>query len=263
LAGSHEIRNVSTKEDLRIHPNNELIFCLSNVILDARKQCQGGRSMIIEQITVGEMEVFCYLIACEETREAAAIDPAGDEDDLERIIALVREKNLHLAYIINTHGHADHTYGNQLLARRTGAKTVMHELDDDLFTTEEARLWAQSFGLNPAPPVDIRITDGYRLALGKVNLEFIHTPGHTPGAICLLAENNLFTGDTLFVGAVGRTDLPGGSMETLLESIEEKLLPLPGDTIIWPGHDYGDQPTSTMAMEKETNPYITDFILDK
>jgi glyoxylase-like metal-dependent hydrolase (beta-lactamase superfamily II) len=219
--------------------------------------------MIIEQITVGEMEVFCYLIACEETREAAAIDPAGDEDDLERIIALVREKNLHLAYIINTHGHADHTYGNQLLARRTGAKTVMHELDDDLFTTEEARLWAQSFGLNPAPPVDIRITDGYRLALGKVNLEFIHTPGHTPGAICLLAENNLFTGDTLFVGAVGRTDLPGGSMETLLESIEEKLLPLPGDTIIWPGHDYGDQPTSTMAMEKETNPYITDFILDK
>jgi hydroxyacylglutathione hydrolase len=219
--------------------------------------------MIIEQITVGDMEVFCYLIACEETREAAAIDPAGGEDDIERIIALVREKNLHLAYIINTHGHADHTYGNQLLTSRTGAKTVMHELDDDLFTTEEARLWAQAFGLNSAPPVDIRITDGYRLTLGKVTVEFIHTPGHTPGAVCLLAENNLFTGDTLFVGAVGRTDLPGGSMETLLKSIEDKLLPLPGDTIIWPGHHYGDHPTSTMAREKETNPYITDFILDK
>jgi glyoxylase-like metal-dependent hydrolase (beta-lactamase superfamily II) len=175
----------------------------------------------------------------------------------------VREKNLHLAYIINTHGHADHTYGNQLLTSRTGAKTVMHELDDDLFTTEEARLWAQAFGLNSAPPVDIRITDGYRLTLGKVTVEFIHTPGHTPGAVCLLAENNLFTGDTLFVGAVGRTDLPGGSMETLLKSIEDKLLPLPGDTIIWPGHHYGDHPTSTMAREKETNPYITDFILDK
>jgi hydroxyacylglutathione hydrolase len=219
--------------------------------------------MIIEQITVGDMAVFCYLIACEETREAAAIDPAGGEDDIERIIALVREKNLHLAYIINTHGHADHTYGNQLLTSRTGAKTVMHELDDDLFTTEEARLWAQAFGLNSAPPVDIRITDGYRLTLGKVTLEFIHTPGHTPGAVCLLAANNLFTGDTLFVGAVGRTDLPGGSMETLLKSIEDKLLPLPGDTIIWPGHHYGDHPTSTMAREKETNPYITDFILDK
>jgi glyoxylase-like metal-dependent hydrolase (beta-lactamase superfamily II) len=219
--------------------------------------------MIIEQITVGDMAVFCYLIACEETREAAAIDPAGGEDDIERIISLVREKNLHLAYIINTHGHADHTYGNQLLTSRTGAKTVMHELDDDLFTTEEARLWAQAFGLNSAPPVDIRITDGYRLTLGKVTVEFIHTPGHTPGAVCLLAENNLFTGDTLFVGAVGRTDLPGGSMETLLKSIEDKLLPLPGDTIIWPGHHYGDHPTSTMAREKETNPYITDFILDK
>jgi glyoxylase-like metal-dependent hydrolase (beta-lactamase superfamily II) len=76
-------------------------------------------------------------------------------------------------------------------------------------------------------------------------------------------ENNLFTGDTLFVGAVGRTDLPGGSMETLLNSIEKKLLPLPGETVIWPGHDYGDQPTSTMAREMETNPYITDFILDQ
>ena len=95
-----------------------------------------------------------------------------------------------------------------------------------------------------------------------MTLEFVHTPGHTPGAVCLLAENNLFTGDTLFVGAVGRTDLPGGSMETLLKSIENKLLPLPGETIIWPGHHYGDTPTSTLAHEMETNPYITDFILD-
>jgi glyoxylase-like metal-dependent hydrolase (beta-lactamase superfamily II) len=218
--------------------------------------------MIIEQITVGDMEVFCYVIACEETREAAAIDPAGGEDDIEKIIALLSEKNLHLSYILNTHGHADHTYGNQLLASSTGAKTVMHELDDDLFTTEEARMWAQAFGLNPAPPVDIRITDSDRLTLGKLTIEFIHTPGHTPGAVCLLVENNLFTGDTLFVGAVGRTDLPGGSMETLLKSIEDKLLPLPGDTVIWPGHDYGDQPTSTISREMETNPYITDFILD-
>ena len=219
--------------------------------------------MIIEQITVGEMEVFCYLIACEQTREAAAIDPAGGEDDIQRIMAMLKEKNLNLSYIINTHGHADHTYGNQLLASHTGAKTVMHELDDDLFTSEEARVWAQAFGLTAAPPVDIRISDGGRLSLGKLTVEFIHTPGHTPGAVCLLVENNLFTGDTLFVGAVGRTDLPGGSMEILLKSIEDKLLPLPGDTIIWPGHDYGDQPTSTMAREKETNPYITDFILDK
>jgi glyoxylase-like metal-dependent hydrolase (beta-lactamase superfamily II) len=219
--------------------------------------------MIIEQITVGDMEVFCYVVACEETREAAAIDPAGDKDDIEKIIALLEAKDLHLAYILNTHGHADHTYGNQLLASRTGAKTVMHEMDDNFFTTEEAKGWAQAFGLSAAPPVDIRITDGDRLALGKLSLEFIHTPGHSPGAVCILVKDNLFTGDTLFVGAVGRTDLPGGSMETLLRSIEEKLLPLPGETLIWPGHDYGDQPTSTLEREKETNPYITDFILDQ
>ena len=219
--------------------------------------------MIIEQITVGQMEVFCYLVACDETREAAAIDPAGDEGDIEKIISVLEKKDLHLAYIINTHGHADHTFGNQLLAGRTGAKTVMHELDDDLFTTGEAKAWAAAFGLSGAPPVDMRITDGYRLPLGKLTLEFIHTPGHTPGAVCVLVENNLITGDTLFVGAVGRTDLPGGSMETLLNSIKEKLLPLPEDTVVWPGHDYGDQPTSTMGRERETNPYITDFILNK
>jgi glyoxylase-like metal-dependent hydrolase (beta-lactamase superfamily II) len=219
--------------------------------------------MIIEQITVGEMEVFCYVIACDQTREAAAIDPAGDRDDIEKIIAVLEEKDLQLSYIINTHGHADHTFGNQLLASRTGAKTVMHELDDDLFTTEEAKAWAAAFGLSAAPPVDIRITGGHKLPLGNLTLEFIHTPGHTPGAVCVLVENNLITGDTLFVGAVGRTDLPGGSMETLLNSIAEKLLPLPEDTVVWPGHDYGDQPTSTMGREKETNPYITDFILDQ
>ena len=219
--------------------------------------------MIIEQITVGEMEVFCYVIACDETREAAAIDPAGDKDDIAKLISVLEEKELQLWYIINTQGRADHTFGNQLLASRTAAKTVMHELDDDLFTSEEAKAWAAAFGLSAAPPVDIRITDGYRLPLGKLTLEFIHTPGHTPGAVCLLVENNLITGDTLFVGAVGRTDLPGGSMETLLNSIKEKLLPLPEDTVVWPGHDYGDQPTSTLGREKETNPYITDFILDK
>jgi glyoxylase-like metal-dependent hydrolase (beta-lactamase superfamily II) len=200
--------------------------------------------MIIEQITVGEMEVFCYVIACDQTREAAAIDPAGDRDDIENIISVLEAKDLTLSYIINTHGHADHTFGNQLLASRTGAKTVMHELDDDLFTTEEAKAWAAAFGLSAAPPVDIRITGGHKLPLGNLTLEFIHTPGHTPGA-------------------VGRTDLPGGSMETLLNSIKEKLLPLPEDTVVWPGHDYGDQPTSTMGREKETNPYITDFILDQ
>ncbi|HEC31316.1 MAG TPA: MBL fold metallo-hydrolase, partial [Deltaproteobacteria bacterium] len=94
-------------------------------------------------------------------------------------------------------------------------------------------------------------------------MEFIHTPGHTPGSCCLKVDNNLFTGDTLFVGAVGRTDLPGASFEQLLKSIETKIITLPPETLILPGHDYGDQPTSTIKREMETNPYITDFILDE
>jgi glyoxylase-like metal-dependent hydrolase (beta-lactamase superfamily II) len=216
--------------------------------------------MLIEQIPVGEMAVFCYLVGCEETGQAAAIDPAGDT---ERILALLEEKGLQLKYIVTTHGHADHTCGNLALAARTGAKTVMHALDDDFFTSAVGRRLSEAFGLRSAPPADIRVTDGDRLALGALSLEFIHTPGHTPGGMCVRVGNNLFTGDTLFVGAVGRTDLPGGSLEELLRSIKEKLLPLPGETVIWPGHDYGDRPSSTLAEEMETNPYITDFILDR
>jgi hydroxyacylglutathione hydrolase len=216
--------------------------------------------MLLEQIPVGEMAVFCYLVGCEETRQAAAIDPAGDT---ERLLAFLQEKKLRLAYIVSTHGHADHTCGNQALAARTGAKTVMHGLDDDFFSSAEGRRLSEAFGLHSAPPADIRVADGDRLTLGTLSLEFIHTPGHTPGAMCVRVGNNLFTGDTLFVGAVGRTDLPGASFEGLLRSIEEKLLPLPRETVIWPGHDYGDRPSSTLAEEMETNPYITDFILDK
>jgi glyoxylase-like metal-dependent hydrolase (beta-lactamase superfamily II) len=218
------------------------------------------KPMIIEQIAVGQMAVFCYLVGCEESRLAAAIDPAGDT---ERILALLKEKDLQLAYIINTHGHADHTCGNQALVARTGAKTVMHAVDDDFFTSAAGRRLSEAFGLCSAAAADIRVNDGDRLPLGRLSLEFIHTPGHTPGAVCVRVGNNLFTGDTLFVGAVGRTDLPGGSFEELLRSIAEKLLPLPPDTVVWPGHDYGDRPSSTLAEEMETNPYITDFILDK
>jgi glyoxylase-like metal-dependent hydrolase (beta-lactamase superfamily II) len=97
--------------------------------------------------------------------------------------------------------------------------------------------------------------------VGTLNIRVIHTPGHTPGSVCFFVNGNLFTGDTLFVGAVGRTDLTGGSLDTLLESLEKRLITLPGETVIWPGHDYGDAPTSTIAREMEENPYITDFLL--
>jgi hydroxyacylglutathione hydrolase len=123
----------------------------------------------------------------------------------------------------------------------------------------QAMIIKQQMGFRPSPPVDWAVRDGDLIAFGQETLKVIHTPGHTPGGICLYGRNNLFTGDTLFVGAVGRTDLPGGSLETLLQSLKDKIITLPDETVVRPGHDYGDQPTSTIGREKKTNPYLTDF----
>ncbi len=212
--------------------------------------------MIIKQMIVGHMEVCCYMVGCPQTRKAVLIDPAGNED---KVVAAARSLELEVQYIVNTHGHPDHTCGNRRIKELTGAKIVMHELDDDFFRDSNFGMF-QQMGFEPTPPADIRVKDGDTIAVGNVSLRVIHTPGHTPGAICLYGEGNLFTGDTLFVGAVGRTDLPGGSLETLLKSIKERILPLPEETIVWPGHNYGVSPTSTLREEKETNPYITDFV---
>lgn len=216
--------------------------------------------MEIKQMVVGVMEVFCYIVVCEKTGECVVIDPAGDE---EKIFAEIRNSGLSLKYIVNTHGHADHTCGNAKMKALTGAPIVMHALDDEFFRRPENVAWAKQMGFDPSPPADLAVEDGYILKFGELEMEFIHTPGHTPGSCCLKVDNNLFTGDTLFVGAVGRTDLPGASFEQLLKSIETKIITLPPETLILPGHDYGDQPTSTIKREMETNPYITDFILDE
>jgi glyoxylase-like metal-dependent hydrolase (beta-lactamase superfamily II) len=212
--------------------------------------------MIVEQLLVGPMAVFCYIVGCEQTREGVLIDPAGSE---EVILRRLNQVNLRPLYIINTHGHADHTCGNQILTDRTGARIVMHEADAKLFDLPSAKLMAGQMGFRPSPPTDLKVRDGDRIQFGNEFLEVLHTPGHTPGSMCLYGKKNLFTGDTLFVGAVGRTDLPGGSFDVLLHSLQHKIMPLPDDTIVWPGHDYGETPTSTVGREKKTNPYLTDF----
>jgi hydroxyacylglutathione hydrolase len=209
--------------------------------------------MEIEQIKVGFMAVFCYLVACRRTKEALFIDPAGNEEELAERIG---KKGLQLKYIVNTHGHGDHTCGNKAMKALTGAKILMHEIDDRVFNSPQGQAMSRSWGFEPSPPADITLKDGDFITVGDVSLEVIHTPGHSPGGICLLGDGNLFTGDTLFVGGIGRTDLPGSSTDQFVKSIRERLFILPDETVVWPGHDYGERPRSTIGYEKATNPWL-------
>ena len=209
--------------------------------------------MEIEQIEAGSLAVFCYLVACPKTKEALLIDPAGDED---RIVNRIKEKNYQLKYIVNTHGHGDHTCGNTRVKELTDARIIMHKLDDEMFNTDQWKQMVIQMGLTPSPPADITVQEGDHIIIGDVSLEVLHTPGHSPGGICLLGDGNLFSGDTLFVGGIGRTDLPGASMPEFMKSIKERLMTLPGDTIVWPGHNYGLTPSSTIEIERSTNPWL-------
>ena len=205
---------------------------------------------------VGPLAVLTYLVACVETGEALLIDPGGPAPEL---AAQIQENGWRLRWIVNTHGHADHIAGNDLWAEETGAQIVIHRLDWEFFSRPEMQAAARAEGFPPLTRVDLLVEDGMSLPLGRGEAAILHTPGHTPGAICLSFPGHLFTGDTLFVDAAGRTDLPGGSLQDLLQSLEEKIIILPDETRIWPGHDYGETPTSTLAQEKATNPYLTDF----
>jgi hydroxyacylglutathione hydrolase len=224
------------------------------------KTARNMEGVIIRQIPLGDFEVFTYIVACPETKEAAVIDPAGED---QKIFSLIKEEGFRVKYILNTHGHADHVLANQELKKAFLAPTCMHELDIQFFSQKEVRdLSAAELGLQAPDPADRALKDGDVLKVGTLEIRVIHTPGHTPGSVCYLVDGNLFTGDTLFVGSAGRTDLVGGSLDMLVDSIEEKILPLPKETVIWPGHDYGDSPTSTIAREMKENVYITDFILE-
>jgi len=131
----------------------------------------------------------------------------------------------------------------------------MHEEDDDFFSQPNIKNYFSMLGLEPSPPIDLRVKEGDIITFGDVSLQVIHTPGHTPGGICLYNEPDLITGDTLFVGGIGRTDFPGGSHQELISSIKNKLLILPPDTVVWPGHSYGGS-RSTIQEEASSNPYL-------
>ncbi len=211
----------------------------------------------ITYLISGAFEVMTYLVVDLASKEAMVIDPAGN---LIRFKGIVEKEGLQVKYIVATHCHIDHILELKAFKESFGGLVCMNPLDHELLRTGYHSLFGDISEFQDIN-VELYLNEGVRLKLGKQEFLVLHTPGHTPGSICLFCNGNLFTGDTLFVGAVGRTDLKGGSFETLLSSIKEKILPLPDNTIIWPGHDYGDAPTSTVGREKRENPYITDFIL--
>ncbi|MCX8189019.1 MAG: hydroxyacylglutathione hydrolase family protein [Nitrososphaeria archaeon] len=188
--------------------------------------------MLFKQIkAVGDN--FTYVIADTSAREAAVVDPSFN---IKPIIKILEENRLRLKYIICTHHHFDHTAEVDFLKTRFGAKIVAHKVSDI--------------------DKDIGVEDGSIVEVGSIKINVIHTPGHTEDSICLLFDNKLLTGDTLFVGGCGRTDLPGGNAEKLYQSLYNKILKLDDSIEIYPGHDYGSSPSSTIGLEKSFNPAL-------
>lgn len=208
--------------------------------------------MYVKQIEVGGFAVFAYIVACKNTNEALVIDPAAECD---RILKEAQSKGYTIKYIVNTHSHVDHIMGNREMKDLTGAKIIIHEREADSLVHQSYSLMS-SFGADPSPPADITVKEGDEIVVGDTSLKVIHTPGHSPGSISLYHNGIVFTGDTLFVGGVGRTDLAGGSWETLVSSVRTKLFALPDDTVVGAGHNYGDTPKSTIGKEKMYNPYV-------
>ena len=198
--------------------------------------------MFFKQLKVGQMHNFSYIIGDEQAKEAAVVD-AGWEAD--KLIRIADEENLKITKLILTHSHYDHTQKADELASKTNAEVYFHE---DEYNEIKRSIKNPSIKL-------IKIKNNQIIKIGEISIEVIHTPGHTPGGVCLLVENKLLTGDTLFVSAIGRTDLPGGDVIKLFESLQ-KLKKLDEDIEVYPGHDYGEIPSSTIGDEKKNNPYF-------
>jgi len=208
--------------------------------------------MFLKQMQVGNMAVFAYLLGDTATGEALVIDPAANIDG---IIAQAEQNKVKIQYIVNTHGHVDHIAGNLDMKNKTGAKIIIHESDAEMLTSTPAMI-LKMFGAKQSPTADRTVGDGDIISVGGISLKVLHTPGHSPGSVSLYTEGYVFTGDTLFVGGVGRTDLPGGSSQVMARSIQQKLCTLPDDTKVMPGHNYGGAPTSTIGREKTSNPFL-------
>jgi len=205
--------------------------------------------MIIKKLAVGPIMANCFIVGCKETHEAAVIDP-GDEAD--RILLALAQAKLTVKQIINTHGHFDHVGANKRMKAATGAPILIHALDAPMLSmlSRSAAAWGMSAEDSPSP--DRTIDEGDEIRVGLLRLQVIHTPGHTPGGVSLIADDCAFVGDTLFAGSVGRTDFPGGDFDTLKSSIQKKLFALGDEVRVFTGHG----PETTIGEEKRYNPFV-------
>jgi hydroxyacylglutathione hydrolase len=207
--------------------------------------------MIHEIFPVGPLQCNCSIIGDETTREAMVIDPG---DEIEDVLVLIRKHNLTVKQIVVTHAHIDHVGGAMKLRAATGAPILLNQNDDALLKM----LDVQATWIGVANPgkveIDQSIGQGDSVRAGTLTANVIHTPGHTEGSVCLYfpAERKLIAGDTLFAGSIGRTDLPGGSMRKIINSLHEKVLTLPDETVVVPGHG----PLTTIGEERESNPFL-------
>jgi len=188
---------------------------------------------VIVRLMVGMFQANCYLVGCKKTGDAVVIDPGGE---VPRIISEVTKRSFKIKYILNTHGHWDHTEGNIELKKITKAPLLIHPAD------------AGDLGEKPDGPLE----EGQEILFGTYCLKVIHTPGHSPGGVCFSGPGVLFTGDTLFAGSIGRTDLQGGDYQALIDGVRRKLFCLEETLRVYPGHG----PASTLGEEKKTNPFF-------
>jgi len=198
--------------------------------------------MLVETFTVGMLSTNCYVASSQETKEAIIIDPGLDlSSEAEPILDYIAAKKLNLKFIVNTHGHDDHIKGDAFFQQKFNVPICIHILDEHFIEDLEKG----SFSPN------LLLKDGSLIEVGNETLKVLHTPGHTPGSICLVGEKLVFTGDTLFAGGIGRTDFPGGSMSEMRASLK-KLMDLPLNLLVYPGH--GE--TSIIVEEKKSNPFL-------
>ena len=186
--------------------------------------------MKVYQFEVGDMQNFTYLLEDEDTCEAIVIDPSWDLPD---VLQTIERNNMKVKYIVNTHYHFDHTIGNDFMVKSTGAKIIQHK--------------------ESALKNDKKVSDGDKIKFGNSELTVFHTPGHSKDSICLVGDQKIFSGDTLFIGNCGRVDLPGGNARELYHSIFDVVSKMNENLVLYPGHNYGSSVSSTIGKEKKTN----------